>query len=299
LIDDAAVVPHGIKRGLTALARNRLSQFLAIGLVLWALSPRAQREREVLVESGVVAEAMRLEQARVARPLTPDEKQRVMRELVEDEVLFREGLRLGIGTDDAIVRARIAERMRGHLESATLAPVTPEEVREEAEGEAALMPLRLRLAIAFVSKERPNAAGDADSLARALAAAPETPAPYGGDRPPIAATPWWSEEELARATGASVARAALATPVGAWSAPIASAWGFYLVRPLERRAPSAAEAASVAASEVRRKKRAAAVSRAVARITADYDVSVRSPAGEPAFDPRAVTVAGRGKAGVD
>jgi hypothetical protein len=161
------------------------------------------------------------------------------------------------------------------------------------------MPLRLRLAIAFVSKERPNAAGDADILARALAAGPETPAPYGGDRPPIAATPWWSEEELARATGASVARAALATPVGAWSAPIASAWGFYLVRPLERRAPSAAEAASVAASEVRRKKRAAAVSRAVARITADYDVSVRSPAGEPAFDPRAVTVAGRGKAGVD
>lgn len=296
------MVPLGIKRGLGALARSRLFQFFAIGLVGWALSPRAPRDREVLVESSVVAEALRLEQARVARPLTPAEKQRVMGELVEGEVLFREGLRLGVGTDDPVVRARIAERMRGHLEAATIASVTPEEVRVEAERQVEHLPLRLRISVAFVSKERANAAGDADALARALAAAPETPAPYGADRAPLAAMDWWSEEELVRATGASVARAAVVTPVGSWSAPVASSWGFYLVRPLERRAPTAAEATSAAAVEVRRRKRAEAVSRAVSRVANDYDVSVRSPTGEPAFDPHAASAAGRSSdrgAGVD
>ena len=276
-----------IKRGLIALGRSRLLQFFAIGLVGWALAPKVRSEREVVVESSVVLDALRLEQARVARPLTPDEKQRIMSELVRDEVLFREGLRLGLGTDDAVVRARIADRMRAHLEAATIAPVTPEEVRDEASRQIEHLPLRLRLAVAFVSKERPNAAGDADALARALAVAPETPAPHGGDRVPIASVPWWSEEELARAAGASVARAALATPVGSWSTPVASAWGFYLVRPLERRPPSAAEAMDAAAAEVRRRKRADAVLRAVSRASADYDVSVRSPSGEPAYDPRA------------
>lgn len=291
-----------IKRGLLALGQNRLFQFFVIGLVGWSLSPKAQRDREVVVESGAVAEALRLEQARVARPLTPGEKQVVMSELVAEEVLFREGLRLGIGTDDAVVRARIAERMRGHLEAATIAPVTADEARDEAEREAPGLPPRVRLAIAFVSKDRPNAAGDADALALALASAPETPAPFGGDRAPIAATPWWTEEDLARATGASVARAALATPVGSWSSPIASAWGFYLVRPLERRAPTAVEATTAAAAEVRRRKRADAVSRAVSRISSDYDVSVKSPPGEPTFDARAAAGTSRGsgrKDGVD
>ena len=176
----------------------------------------------------------------------------------------------------------------GHLEAATIATVTPDEAREEAQREVDRLPLRLRLSVAFVSKDRPNAAGDADALARSLAAAPETPAPYGGDRAPIASAPWWSEEDLARATGASVARAALGTPIGSWSSPVASSWGFYLVRPLERRAPTAAEAMSAAMAEIRRRKGADAVSRAVSRVTTDYDVSVRSPAGEPAFDPRAV-----------
>jgi hypothetical protein len=291
-----------IKRGLIALARSRLLQFFVIGLVGWALAPRARGEREVVVESSVVADALRLEQARLARPLTPDEKQRVMSDLVASEVLFREGLRLGVGTDDAVVRARIAERMRGHLEAATIVPVTAEEAREEAERQVDRLPLRFRLAVAFVSKDRPNAAGDADALARALAAAPETPAPYGGDRAPIVAAPWWTEEDLARATGASVARAALGTPVGTWSSPVASAWGFYLVRPLERRAPTAAEATDAAMAEVRRRKRAGGVSRAVSRVTSDYDVSVQSPPGEPAFEPRALrgaVTSSDGKAGVD
>jgi hypothetical protein len=290
-----------LKPAVIALARSRLAQFFAIGLVGWALSPTARRSRDVMVDASAVAEGLRLEQGRVARPLTDEDKQRVMGDLVADEVLLREGLRLGVGTEDAVVRGRIADRMRAHLEAASPVPVTADEARAEAARQSARMPVRVRLAVAFVGKDRPNATGDADALARALASAPETPSPYGGDRPPLEAGAWWREEDLARIAGPSVARAALETAVGAWSAPIASAWGFYLVRPVERRPPTAEEAMEAGAAEVRRQKRAAAVARAIGRVLSDYDVTVRSPAGEPPFDrERAATASGRaGGDGVD
>jgi hypothetical protein len=190
--------------------------------------------------------------------------------------------------------------MRDHLEAASPASVTADEAREEAARQAAHLPVRVRVALAFVSKDRPNAATHADVLARTLAGSPETPPPYGGDRAPIENTSFWREEDLARAAGPSVAHAAMDGVVGSWSTPIASAWGFYLVRPLERRAPTSAEAMDAAIAEVRRKKSADAVARAVARIAADYDVVVKSPPGEAAFDPRSMsaTTARRGN-GVD
>lgn len=288
-------------RGLAFVLRSRVVQFFAVGLVVWKLAPAPLGAREVVVDSGVVANALRNEQARIARPLTTDEKQRVMADLVADEVLLREGLRLGIGVDDPIVRGRIADRMRGHLEASSPALVTADEARSEAALEAARMPMRVRLAVAFVSKDRPDATSDADMMARSLARSPDTGPPYGGDRAPIEALATWSEDELARLAGASVARAALETPVGAWSAPIATAWGFYLVRPVERRAATPDEALATATASVRRRKQAAAMERTVARLASDYVVTVQSPAGEPAFDARAAATGGAAGAhgGVD
>jgi peptidyl-prolyl cis-trans isomerase C len=273
-----------LRRGLLTVGRSRVVQFFAIGAVVWAMAPAERRSREVVVDGKTVASALLAEQARVGRPLLPEEKQSVMAELVADEILVREGLRLGVGTDDAVVRARIADRMRGHLEAASLAPVTAEEARAEADRQAARMPVRVRLAVAFLSKERANATAEADALARSLASPPNATPPYGGDRAPLEAIEWWREEDLARAAGPGVARAALDMPLGTWSAPIASAWGFYIVKPLERRTPTAAEAMDSAAAEVRHRKRADALARAVARVTADYDVTVQTPAGEPPFD---------------
>ena len=291
--------PSLLRSALVHLGRNRLVHFVVLGALLWKLAPTRDAERDVVVEASAIADAVRAEQARVARPLTGDEKQRVMASLASEELLYREGLRLGIGGDDAIVRARIAERMRMHLASASATTVGADEVRVEAERAATRMPARVRLAVAFVSKDRLDAVPASDALSLALARSPDVAPPYGGDRAPIDAGKWWLQDDLARAAGPSVARAAMETAVGSWSSPIASTWGFYIVRPLERRSPTPEEAMEAAAESVRRRKQAEAVSRAVARIASDYAVTVRAPAGEPAFDPRSLSAtSGRGE-GVD
>lgn len=275
-----------LKSSALHLARSRLLHFVVLGLVVWKLAPVRAREREVVVDAPAVADAIRAEQARLSRALTAEEKQRVMAVLVADEVLYREGARLGIGGDDAIVRARVADRMRSHLlGSAPPAALTSDEVRGEASRTAARMPMRVHLRLAFVSKDRADAAAASDALARSLFASPEVTAPYGGDRAPTEPEGWWLEEDLARIAGASVARAAMETAVGTWSSPAASTWGFYIVRPLERRPPTADELMDVATANVRRRRQADAVDRAVSRVAADYAIRVQVPAGEPAFDP--------------
>ena len=59
---------------------------------------------------AVIDERLRAEEARRGRPLAADEKLAVVRDAVDEEVLAREAIQLGLGTDDPIVRARLAER---------------------------------------------------------------------------------------------------------------------------------------------------------------------------------------------
>lgn len=52
---------------------------------------------------------------------------------------------------------------------------------------------------------------------------------------PIPERVWWTEDALANAAGADVARAAMTTPIGEKSKPIVAAWGTWIVKPLARR----------------------------------------------------------------
>ena len=55
------------------------------------------------------------------------------------------------------------------------------------------------------------------------------------ERAPIPAEATWTEPTLAGAAGADVARAAMVTPLHRPSEPVTSAWGYWVVMPLERR----------------------------------------------------------------
>jgi hypothetical protein len=75
---------------------------------------------------------------------------------------------------------------------------------------------------------------------------------------PIPDRTWWTEDALASAAGAEVARAAMTTAIGAQSTPIAAAWGTWIVTPIERRPryePN--ELRGEAALSLRRRKAAA------------------------------------------
>ncbi len=269
---------------LRRLASHRLVHFVLLGGLVFAFAPKERDGRVVRIEAARVDRAIRDEQARLGRALGAEEKRHVVQGLVDEELLYREGRRIGLDGNDAIVRARVAESMRRSLADAVPASaIDADELRRESEALAAQAPMRTRLALWFVARDRPDAAHRAEELTTALRSGTDPKSP---DHPPIPEEALYTADSLARAAGPEVARVAFETAIGQASDPIASAWGFYVVRPLERRPMDPSEARSAALSSLRAKKAEAEVKRAVERAQRDWEVKVDLPPGEGLSDPR-------------
>lgn len=95
---------------------------------------------------------------------------------------------------------------------------------------AARTPAHATVDLVFVDKDRVDARTKAEDARLRLARGERVVV----DTPPVAARGTWTEDALARSAGRAVADAAFRTPVGETSGPVASTWGFFVVRPLAR-----------------------------------------------------------------
>ena len=262
-------VGDGLRRALG----HRLLHFVALGGLLFVLAPPERDDRAITIEADRVEAKLRSIRARLGRPISAEEQHAAVRELVDEEVLAREALRLGVGVADPIVRARLADQMRETLAS-TLPPVDvgEDEIARESARRAREASPRVRLEVHFFRKERPDAQSAAERFRERR---------DGDDRAPIPDGAWWTEDMLARVAGAGVARAAMTTPIGEPSAPTTSSWGIWVVVPLERRPASPEELRGEAIDLLSKQRRARSIEQLVERSRRDYRVDVRPHAGEP------------------
>ena len=276
------VTPPSPPSGIMGMVlRSRLVHFLALGAMLWAVAPREREAGVLRVSHEEAARALDQARAQAGHVLGPEEQRRVLAELVAERVLAAEGFRLGLAEEDEVARARVAAKMAASLAtSQSGARPTPEAIRAEAEALAPGAAERIELEAAFVGKEREDAPGEAAALARGLARG-EHPRE---DRSPIPSHATWTEDELSRAAGPTVAHHAASAVAGSWSPPLASAWGFYVIRVLARRPASPEEVRAEAEARVLATERRAAIAAAVLRASAGYRIEVASPEGAPRFE---------------
>jgi hypothetical protein len=136
---------------------------------------------------------------------------------VEAEVLYREGMRLGIAPNAP--REQVIEKMSAiAAESGARADFSDDELRAFYRANASLLaePLRVRFDYLFVPS-------GPDARARAIALSRETKPRVETVGPASASA---IEAAFGRAVGDAVARGT----EGAWSEPLVSAHGFYVVR---------------------------------------------------------------------
>lgn len=271
--------PSALSSILVACAKSRLCHFLALGGVLALAAPRdpdEARAATIVVEAGRINERLRAEEARRGRRLEAAEREGITREVIDEEVLAREATRAGLGEGDPIVRTRLAERMRAALAQALPAPRASErEIADAVDREIARAPERTRVALWFVPKERADAAREAESIATAIRAEGPDRARGRGERPPIPDNAFWTETELARLAGPVVAHAAFATAVGNPSEALPSAWGYYVLVPLERRPASADDVRADVERGLALAKQREDLDKLVARARANYTIDVR------------------------
>src|SRR5262245_34857896 len=100
------------RRALRAALSNRLVQFGLIAAALFALAPRAANPSRIELQHETLDKLRATTAEKSSLLVLPaHEAEAVDRRAIEDEVLYREGLRLGLDQGDGIIRERIIQRV--------------------------------------------------------------------------------------------------------------------------------------------------------------------------------------------
>jgi hypothetical protein len=199
----------------------------------------------------------------------------------DEDALYQEALALGLERDDAIVRRMLIEKMRLFI-AAPLAAREPDDAELEAylasHPERYREPARVTLEHVHVSAQRRGP--DAEREAKALLEALRNGREEQGDPFPLAARVGpTSERQLGRYLGTDAARAVMAQAPGEWAGPIASPYGYHLVRITTVEPSATLPVAAVRGrliEDVRAAERAERWREVVATLRASYEIKVES-----------------------
>jgi hypothetical protein len=281
------------------VVRSRLVHFLLLGGLIFAVAPRPEPRRDIAFDTAAFDDLQRAQAQRLGVPvLEARDAEEVRTRAIEDEILYREALRLGFDKDDNVVRQRLVQKVLFLAEDLAGVSRTPteEELRRFFEATRAqwTRPARVRLIHVYAG---PAHREDLSALRPAVVAAEATvpgEPPALGEAFPLPRAVAMTRDELSGTYGASFADAVFALATGSWSEPIQSKFGWHLVRVLDRQDAGPATFEDVRAQLpltylVARKKQAAAEFLRQAatryRITVDgHSLTTLPPSGRMAPD---------------
>ena len=119
---------------LKRILKEPLLHFFVLGLSLfvlfaWANDDRQRAPDEIVIDAARIA-ALKAQFERVwQRPPTPDEMSGLVDNWVREEVLYREGVALGLDRSDPVLRRRVAQKMEFISEDLVAVPPTEEDLR--------------------------------------------------------------------------------------------------------------------------------------------------------------------------
>lgn len=283
-----------------SIIREPLVHFGVLGTLLFVLyarmAPAKADPNTISVSRDELASlAAQFERTRQRRPTT-EELGGLVESYVHDEILYREGLALGLDRDDAIVKNRVRQKLAVLSEEALAAePSDAELARYLAENrERFELPATVSFEQVYFDPERHEGRLDGDiRRTLALLRGRATPASSGsasravdavhGDPPSIdfttlpASLTNASPEDVTRAFGVAFEQGIRALATGTWAGPVPSAFGMHLVRIAARGAPhlpALAEIREQVAREWQHARATTAKEREYRALRARYAVSI-------------------------
>src|SRR3954453_18407304 len=232
---------------IRTLLGEPMLHFLLIGIALFGayrwVSPGDSGGRRIVVTQGVVDDLVTQHVAARGREPSTTELNHLIESYVRDEILYREGVRLGVERDDIVVKRRVRQKveMIAEEDASTRAPtdadlfayLTANQARfvqpailtfdQVFIGESTSGPGVVQ--VVAVTREALRNGADPDELGQ------PTLLPHRVTRTP--------SDLVARDFGASFAAALEKGPVGEWVGPIDSSFGAHYVRIADRTAAAA------------------------------------------------------------
>jgi hypothetical protein len=279
------------------LLREPLLHFLVLGVLLFAvysfLSTGGEPEQgRIVVTEGQVASLATTFARTWQRMPTQEELQGLVDGYVREEVLYREGLLLGLDRDDPVIRRRVVQKLQFIEEGSSETEPTEADLQAYFESHRADFELQPRYTFrqVFLDPGRRGAAvtTDAERLLAELTS-------DSSQEPDIAALgdptllPLSFDDALAsevsRVLGAEFAEGLATLVVGPWQGPLRSTFGWHLVQLSARQDAAIPELAEVRAEVEREWQRARRMEASEAfyrQLLLRYKVVVEMPEPEPA-----------------
>ena len=297
-----------VNNRLAALARNRMVHFAVLGLAMFAIAPRQADPRTVRLGPDQVGAIWASElRTNRAGSLDADERHAVLARFVDDELLYREGVRLGLAEDDRIVRNRVIQKMLFYSENLAGASEAPSDARLRAfyaeTPERWQQGVEVRFEQVFVPRALHSDDGErlAHAVREMLVSEPDA------DAARVAAIianvgvldardSFSSAASLAHDLGVEAARAIVAQLAATWGGVLSSPLGWHVVRVRERHAGALRPFEEVRGELILAYTYAAkdkANRDTLERLRLEYEVEVVAPGGE-AIAPEALA---RGRQG--
>ena len=231
---------------MNKLLRDPLSHFLAIGMVLFALSfwlggAAEDSSRVIRLSAGDVEGIKQIWAKTRFRPPTEVELEGLIESRIKEEILYREALALGLSEDDTIIRRRLAQKME-FLGEGLIDPGEPSEADLhtylKTHSEQFQEPARISFEHVYLNPERRGEGIEQDAQALLVSFQARDGAVdvhLAGD--PILLNTRFdlaSQTLIANTFGKEFAQAMMDLSPGQWQGPIRSAYGLHVVYVHER-----------------------------------------------------------------
>ncbi len=272
---------------MRTILREPMLHFVLSGIALFGayrwVSPGDSAGHRIVITQGVVDDLVTQHVAAKGREPSSTELTRLIESYVHDEILYREGARLGLDRDDIVVKRRVRQKieMIAEEDAATRAPTDADLSAYLVANQARFaQPAILTFEQVFigesasgrgvvhavaVTREALRKGGDPEDLGK------PTLLPHRVTRTPA--------DLVARDFGASFAAALEKAPLGEWVGPIDSSFGAHYVRVSDRTPAVAPQLAAVRDHVVREwenERRQRARNDAYAKMRAEYSVSIET-----------------------
>ncbi len=236
--------PPGQSSPLRRWLREPLVHFLLLGAVLFAVYHFVQPDRGAAPSSkGIqltldeLAQLTLLYQSQWRREPTPEEFSRLVENKVQQEILYREALAMGLDKDDEIVKRRMAQKMQFLAEDVAAArEPTTAELKSWFEKYSAMFaqPPRVSFRHLYFSPDRrgQRARDDAAKALAKLAGQPQDAKLAATLADPFMFQDYYRDrapEYLGKEFGPQFALAVTKLAPGSWQGPIESGFGWHLV----------------------------------------------------------------------
>lgn len=227
------------------LLREPLLHFLLLGLLLFGLfnvisGRQGGADRRIVINDATVGSLVQSFQGTWQRPPTLQELRGLIDNRIREEVLYREGVALGLDRDDTVIRRRVLQK---------LDVISEESMSQEAPSDAVLdiwlqqhaasyaQPAVLDFEQVLFDPVRHGARLQADIDAALLRLRAGADPSKIGDQSLLPTRALASPADMvARDFGEQFASVLVAAPLGVWQGPVNSGYGVHLVR-VDKRVP--------------------------------------------------------------